>query len=295
MEPIESLLSQLGDPSSQIRVKAARALSGRVDAGHRAAVVAAMHAEKDAYVKTAIAQLLGELGFGAPQHALSGGEDPSALTEARLRGEQDALRQFIHEIVPLYGLVSLCASNEVPNFPESSTSVHLARMLRYIQALKELSEAQSSPVSSAFDLADLICGEAFATQEQLGWEIATAGPMPLLVEGSAALVSLIVSNALRNAVEAERCVKKESTVVVAWGETGEGYWVSVVDRGVGLPPNVGRVFGGSVSMKENHAGMGLAISERAAASMGATLLLGPNAEHGSTLSLRWKRSSGNSA
>lgn len=291
MKRRDELLDSLLSSSSFERLQAARDLRGLVTPVDRELLVAAERRESDAYVSSALSELIDEVGSASTQVASASDFGESIDDEAQQKGELDALRQFLHEISPLYGLVEASARSEFDGFDSSKTCQHLRRMRHYIEALKELSAAHDAPPALRFDLAECVCDEAHAVEAQLNWPVATVGATPLMVSGRPSLVALIVSNALRNAIEAEKAVKESSTVVATWGETNEGYWVSVIDRGAGLPAEIGKVFEKGTSLKFSHTGMGLAIAARAARSMRGVVTLGPNASNGASLVLRWARDS----
>jgi signal transduction histidine kinase len=297
VETVSDLLGQLSSPSAFVRLKAARGLQGRVGLEHRVALVKAERVEADSYVKRVLREMLDEMGYAPPQILAAETGDDLPLAEARSLGEIDATRQFIHEISPISGLISLAASVEIPDFTSSQTRARLERLNLYIKALRELSEADQNVADDECDLASCLQDEALTVQSQLGFRISTVGPAPFWVFGRPALISLAVSNAMRNAVEAERPLKgddpdgdrwDQSTVVVSWGESVPDVWISVMDQGVGLSPGVSRVFDKATTLKPHHSGMGLAIAARAARSMNASLSLSPNQHGGATFVMRWR-------
>jgi signal transduction histidine kinase len=264
---------------------------------HRIALVKAERGEADSYVKRVLREMLDEIGYAPPQIMPAESDDALPLAEARSLGELDATRQFIHEISPISGLISLAASSEIADFGSSQTRARIERLNVYIQALRELSEANQKSANDEFDLASCLQDEALTVQTQLGSRISTVGPAPFWVLGRPALICLVVSNAMRNAVEAEKPIKEsgsdggrgdQSTVVVSWGESVPDIWISVMDQGVGLSPGVSRVFDKSTTLKPHHSGMGLAIAARAARSMNASLSLSPNQHGGATFVMKWR-------
>ncbi len=285
----EELFARLESSSSYLRLQAARGLREVITSDDRSRLVAAQRRETDAYVTAALSAIIAELGTATVQIVASGDGDALSEEQAQRKGELDALRQFLHEISPLYGLIEVSAQAEIGNYAESRTCQQLRRMRSYIDALKDLSKAQEAPPSSDFDLAECVIQESHAVQAELNWPVGTVGPAPLIASGRPSLIALIAANALRNAVESEKEVREDSTIVATWGETDSDYWVSVIDRGVGIPTGMGKVFEKGTSLKRSHMGMGLAIAARAARSMNGRLSLEPNAHGGATLQLRWLR------
>ncbi len=103
-------------------------------------------------------------------------------------------------------------------------------------------------------------------------------------------MELIIENGLRNACEATVGVRADGLVIVSWGETDRETWVTAVDEGPGLPPRRD-LFQIAVTTKDGHLGMGLAISQRAALSMGGGLTLASRTGGGAFYEFRWPRPS----
>jgi carboxyl-terminal processing protease len=77
-----------------------------------------------------------------------------------------------------------------------------------------------------------------------------------------------------------------SEIVVAWGRSREGFFISIVDHGSGLPSGftLDRIQMGN-SSKQGHLGMGLSLIRKAAESLGATVKLTGRTDRGARLEL----------
>ena len=107
------------------------------------------------------------------------------------------------------------------------------------------------------------------------------------------LLELLLKNALRNAVEATSEAGEPFTpVTVTWGETDIDYWISVLDRGIGLPQRLESAFKIGASLKKGHLGVGLALAAQAADSMQGQISLTPRDGGGAQFEFRWPRYSG---
>jgi signal transduction histidine kinase len=150
---------------------------------------------------------------------------------------------------------------------------------------------QSAPKIEEFPLDEVVQRLIQETQLPSGPQIQKAGPQPCVVEGDCGLVSLCLTNGLRNAIEASLEVGGDIGRVptaVAWGTTDVDYWVSVVDLGVGFKGNLQRAFDIGTTIKAGHLGMGLATARQALLSMGGQVILIPN-ERGVRFEMRWPK------
>jgi signal transduction histidine kinase len=107
---------------------------------------------------------------------------------------------------------------------------------------------------------------------------------------------MALENGLRNAVEATAGHHDDTglpSVVVTWGTTDRDFYVSVLDRGVGLPGGVHRVFDIGSTTKRGHLGMGLALAKQAVRTLGGRVALRPRKDGGVGYEFRWPRPRGN--
>jgi signal transduction histidine kinase len=104
-------------------------------------------------------------------------------------------------------------------------------------------------------------------------------------------VELVVTNLLRNAVEATDALMagdpSKRSVIVNWGTRTGFHWISVLDRGEGLPAQASELFVRGVTLRDQGSGLGLTTASRAARSLGGTIELAPNDQDGTTAVFRW--------
>jgi Signal transduction histidine kinase len=253
------------------------------------AIIQARRVEEDRWVKAALDEIIdGAVGVSAGQAFILAANDEHLDTEQlRSQAVQEVTELLIHEVLPILGRIRYHASRELPETSPARKEIEwLASLLSTIQRLHE---AASSPRYEQFDLASL-CDEV-AENESHGQSIDLIGPTPLLVDGDRHLLKLILSNALRNAVEATEAVtdSRIEPIIVNWDMTDKDTWVVVRDSGVGLPAGLNKVFdiGTTSKTKVTHHGMGLALARQAAASLGASLSLKPRRERGASFEVRW--------
>ena len=76
-------------------------------------------------------------------------------------------------------------------------------------------------------------------------------------------------------------------VIVNWGTRAGRHWVSVLDRGEGLPEQTAELFERGVTLRDRGSGLGLTTATRAARSLGGTVELAPNEQAGTTATFSW--------
>ena len=64
----------------------------------------------------------------------------------------------------------------------------------------------------------------------------------MIALGDPSRVDVIVSNALRNAVESSAQADTDEPVIVTWDATDQDVFVAIVDSGVGLAPGLDKAF-----------------------------------------------------
>lgn len=273
------------------RLRGARELARGAAASDKARLVAALGRETVVWIRKALEAAI---------ERADGGERPGPLETvpwdelepdiaAYARGSEDGVRSLLHELTPILGLLRLSLASEITDYRNSKSKRHLESLLSLVTAVKQLNEAATEVVTVEFDLASRVRAAAQAVSEELQHDVQFAGPEPLMVEGSPHLIELVVKNALRNAVESEQAAGISLPVLVSWDQTDRETWITVLDRGVGLPAGSEHAFAIGRTSKASHAGMGLAIVERAAQSLFGRVTLSPREGGGVAFELRWPR------
>lgn len=156
----------------------------------------------------------------------------------------------------------------------SRVGMSLLAMTQTIEHLRTLARQDGSSPRTSIDLADLVDG-LLAERDQwlrfrdtrIEWR-RPEGPVPALAD--AAGVRLIVTNLLRNAVEAVEGQSAERRLVRL--SVGPGPKVVVHDSGPGIPPELAQtIFDPFRSSKGPGRGIGLSLAKASAERMGGTL------------------------
>jgi signal transduction histidine kinase len=213
----------------------------------------------------------------------------SARVNLSLRLGDEIVSTLLHEIQPKLGFIRNAASREVANFESSDTRWRIEYLENLLLLLGEFRRVSKSPKYAEFDLADLI--DSVVAEEHLVERVQFAGPKPLLVQGEESRLRLAISNGLRNAAEATDLLSETSRTPIAvnWGATPTEYWISVIDKGIGLQAGADAIFNVGKSTKTGHYGMGLPMARQAIAALAGTVSVTPSDGGGTRFEIKWER------
>jgi signal transduction histidine kinase len=209
-------------------------------------------------------------------------------TDIRSAVTEEIAAMFLHDLRPAVGQIRLVAAREFPNWATSDTLRQVDHVSELLESFASLAVAGRVRAWTEFDLSVLVSEVVQSIDVTGDSRIATAGPASLMVRGDSSLVRLAVVNGLRNAVEAGASVA-DNRIVVAWGDTDRDYWVTILDRGVGLalPPRRALTLGATTKSSSGQRGLGLSIASRAAQSLGGSIELADRSPEGARFELRW--------
>lgn len=271
----------LGSPVIRERLAAARALARRATTEEVPFLRERLANESVQWVRDALRAAISraELVESGSQEGewIAVDVDP----EIRARAVVEVTGQLLHEMEPLVGLLRAQLYEEWDAVRGSKSEVQLSRLDEFLDVMTNLHTAAQVPVLREVELRAFV-DSVVEGMDGSGVAIQLAGP-ELRVTSDARLLRLIVRNGLQNAVEASPI---GSEIVVAWGRSREGFFISIVDHGSGLPSGftLDRIQMGN-SSKQGHLGMGLSLIRQAAESLGATVKLTGRTDRGARLEL----------
>jgi signal transduction histidine kinase len=200
------------------------------------------------------------------------------------RAVQEVTATLLHEIAPLVGVALAEVAKDLPG---SRAHQKLDRLKDVLEAISDLRKAAASVHVGEFDIAamlrDLVADEGLSR----GVPVDLEGRSPFLIIGDQTLLSLAISNGLRNALDANLESASDRHVVVNWGETDVEYWVSVLDGGRGLLGTAEQAFAIGNTTKKDHLGFGLAIARQAMDSVAGVVRLANGTSGGALFEVRW--------
>jgi signal transduction histidine kinase len=277
----EVALQQLASLVPAERLEAARYLQFWAVASDIPELRTHLSGESVEWIRRALQSTLARLGDVA--EATIELDDPLIESDQALEiGAKErarAARTVVHELEPIVGSIQYFASREFDNYAVSRTRNHIERLASLLRAIETLGKVAGTPKIRTFDLSLVLARVIEAEQVSSNLRIQTEGPTPLVVHSDPDLLELVVSNALRNAVESavEHAVVPD--VAVVYAATERDAWVTVFDNGRGLPSGSSeRLFDIGTSTKEGHLGMGLALCHEAAQALRGSLKLSGSSE-----------------
>jgi signal transduction histidine kinase len=285
----EEALDQLVEGSMRHRLAAARALHDIATTSDAAALAMAARQERVPRIRSVLMDTLSRVGPGS--QAVEGDGAAFAARETTAKALQDTARMVVHEVRKVLPSLMSAAQRESTDFEQGETREYIQRLDKLVDAIERLGTAASTPVITDFDLAALIKEISIDESHESGIDVDLAGPAPSLVFGDRGLLTLAISNAIRNAIESTREVAQHHdgwpAVVVTWERTDAEYWVAVLDRGIGLPAASHLAFEIGKTSKPKHDGIGLAIAKQAIDSLDGTIELKPREGGGVACQVSW--------
>jgi signal transduction histidine kinase len=209
--------------------------------------------------------------------------------EAYIKAVRTVSEQVLHQLNPLIGDIEQAAAKEVNNFDGSQIKARIQQMKLQADAITKLYNAAKLAVIEEFDLATVVRNCLPNDLDHGRCQLSFAGPAPMIVQGDRSLITIAVTNGLRNAIEASIPVVSadcEPAIVVNWNTTSRNYWISIVDEGVGFHGNIAGAFEIGASTK-GHGGHGLPAMRAAMISLSGSAELIPQRDRGCQVLLSW--------
>jgi signal transduction histidine kinase len=292
----EALLRKLRSPSATERLEAARYFAEHAGPDDEKRLREAASRETVTWIKSALRRALARISPDVQMTDSSDSVDADELPKgfaSQIFAEalETTTAQLLHEVEPLLGSLRLSAESEIADFEQSHTRQNLDRLDEFLGALSRLRRAASAPKIEEFSLDEVVnrCIADLVLPPEL--QVLRAGPIQCVVEADRSLISLCLSNGLRNAVEATVATGgslDELPITISWGSTDIDNWVSILDLGIGFKGVLQKAFEIGSTTKEGHLGMGLAIVDQSMTSMAGRSALVPN-ERGVRFEIRWPK------
>lgn len=194
---------------------------------------------------------------------------------------------ILHELEPKIGLLKLSLQSEFDKYEESSSKKCLEELEQFFNALENLRKSSIMSSSDQVDISQLV-KDIVSTESALDINITYEGPQPCIVTSDSALLTLAISNGIRNAKESllELPSEVEKKMMISWSLTDIDCWICIADEGVGLKDTPEAAFRIATTSKDNHSGFGLSIINQAMETIGGYAELSNNGI-GAKLILRW--------
>jgi signal transduction histidine kinase len=272
-----------------------RRLAGREIAANptlvdRSVIEAAFYGETVPQIRQQFASALEALSAQAPVAAEPPAEQAKAIyDEAYVKSLRHVTERVLHQLNPLIGDIEQKAAAEIVDFEASETKIRISQIKLQVEAIAKLYNAAKAAVIEDFDLATVIRDCLPHDLEHNKCLVSFAGPAPLLVQGDPSLITIAVTNGLRNAIEAclpVATADHKPAIVINWDMTDRDYWISILDEGIGFHGSIPGAFEIGTSTK-GHSGHGLPALGAAMVSLSGTAELIPQKDKGCVLTLTW--------
>lgn len=291
----QQALRELRRGARDERLEAARFLISHATSSDLTRLNRAREREPDAYVTVALDDAIRHAAERENESASTAFEpaidERQAEADVYAEAVEDTSQMIVHELRRFVGLTRVAARSEIDDFDASETKARFDRLGSLMEAVERLGSAAATPSFEEFDLAGLVLDVRSTEAERFGLRVDHTGTSPLIVVGDPGLVELAVRNGLVNACESVSAgpPEEQRPIVLTWGSTERDTWVAVLDRGDGLPEELVDPFAFAQSGKPEHLGVGLALAERAVATLNGVIDLTPRDGGGVSYLLRWPR------
>lgn len=168
--------------------------------------------EKVRHIKMALNKAIDKLSTVFPQqiHTENFAEeiDPSLSYFLKNQAIDEVSGLFLHELSPQVGLLKGSLESEFTEYANSQSKKYLEQIILVFQAIESLRRSTNRPNNTEIDLAQLlrdICIDiSFIKNDPIPLnpvEIIYEGSQPFILNSDASLLTLAISNAIRNSFE----------------------------------------------------------------------------------------------
>ena len=286
-------LEGLTSTDQHVRLSAARYFRLAGEQGDLAFLQAAFDSEEVGWIRYALGDALHTASRDLVTEVASSEEEDRFPDDLYRKALGEATRTIVHEVRPLLGRLKLAAATEITDYPSSRTAERILQLGELMAAIDSLRQATEAPRLEEFELGEWVRTVVDDELNQDAFpESVLVGMEHVVAVGDRGLLQLVLSNALRNAREANLSAHPSAppAVLISWGDTDRDYWVSVSDGGGGPPPGRKFAFRPGHSTKAGHLGMGLAVARAAMGSLSGQIQLARRENTaGANLEFRWPK------
>lgn len=296
---LDIMKAQLTSTNTTIRFEAVAYFISNIHPEVREDLIECLRYEKVRHIKMALNKAIDKLSSVFPQQThtenLAEEIDPSLSSYLKNQAIDEVSGLFLHELSPQIGLLKGCLESELCNYANSQSKKHIEQIVLVFQAIESLRRSTNQPNNTELDLAQLlrdICIDISITKSlsnQIG--ITYEGTQPFIINSDASLLTLAISNAIRNSFESLKSLHSKSEeylkILISWGKTDQDFWILIQDNGIGVKGNPKEAFKIGNTNKEGHTGFGMAIMQQAMINLGGYAELSDIPSGGAQLLLRW--------
>lgn len=291
----EEALDALSSPTAIDRFNAARYFIKNSDSRATEQLRIQRRIEKVRHVKMALDKALSNINKLETNQLLTTDLQVDEATDIERKRylKAEAIDEFsgiiLHELAPKLGILKDTLNTEFHSFDSSQSKKCIDNLMQIFKAIEQLRISASAPDSKEVDLAQLI-KDILAEEVKGTIRVNLEGSRPYIIKTDPALLSLAISNGIRNSSESIMTLTNMSddkSITVSWGGNDQEFWVSIIDEGIGVRGNPNEAFTIGNTNKTGHTGFGMGIMRQAIDSLGGTVELSNIESGGAKLILRW--------
>ncbi|EOW0796653.1 sensor histidine kinase [Vibrio vulnificus] len=242
-------------------------LSSYLDEANSEEILKAIDSTDSNYLKNILNSHLSKMisrEFEAHNELKSDPKQDIDIEAIRSEAFAESISQVLHELEPIIGPLMVHATKEIENFEDSNTAKDLVLLEETMQSFEDWIKVEKSVRYSMVSISELVAKEASSLSEQCEIKINSTLSESLSFVTDKSMVRIIVSNALRNAIQATDSAKYESSpILINAGVTDRSLWLSIIDNGEGLRGEKEMLMKSKFTTKPGNKGMGLAILNKA--------------------------------
>jgi len=283
---IEKLLNQLKSLSPDKQIENLKALKENATPKEKQLIQLAAEDAGQPWLKSALLDIANSGKVTVKYTNKSSGTD-EIFDKNAIKSEavSDSIGQVLHELEPIIGSIRVFAEKEISNFPQSRTKSELEKLDEVLETFEDWRKVEQSPVFREVKVLEEISKEKdrIAPKSIVEIQIDVSNDLTYIL--SPALLRIIISNALRNAVESSNqpTVREKHPIIVRGSSTDNSIWFSIIDDGIGLQSKTDELLKSRHTTKPGNRGLGLAIIDKAVTSMGGHWKLNNSKPHGAEL------------
>jgi len=196
-------------------------------------------------------------------------EDTIDLEAIRSEAVSDSIGQILHELEPILGSINLLAKQEITNFDNSRVKNELELLNETIETFENWRKVEQPPKykhSNVYDVIQIECSR-LAPKSSVELTLNISSDLEFNLDPS--LLRIIVSNAIRNSVEACKVptIRAKKPIIINGSTTDKSLWISIIDDGVGLQGKSEELMKSRFTTKPGNRGLGLALIDKAVKSL----------------------------
>lgn len=265
---VKDVLLSLGSLLPHEQAAAIKHLKRSVSDGDIDDIRRVINKENSPWLKKMLEGLIDGLRVGPPTEqkgAMLEKDDLIDINAIKSEAISDSIGQVLHELDPIVGSINLYAKREVVNYKDSKIKSELERLEEIIKTFEDWRRVEQAPRYRSIMVYEVVEREMDRCLGESGNKITINLSKDLVFSVDGSLLRIIISNAIRNALESTLEVKDRVTlpILINGGLTDRCLWISVIDDGVGLKGELEVSFKNRFSTKPGHNGFGLAIVNKA--------------------------------